>query len=295
MRRFLGVLVIVAVAVPGVWAGTEAAKPVHVMIANDDGVDAPGLAALAAAVAADPAYRVTVVAPTEQQSAMGHSLIIRDEVAVRRHRDVAGCPTWSVAATPATTSRAGITTILVDDRPDLVLSGINKGENTGRVAWYSGTVGAAREAALAGIPAMAISLQLDWENPQPDFVTAARLVKPIVDAVRLHGIPAGTYLNVNVPRDVDAVRGYRVTSMGLAEDQLNRFEVVREEGGVRYLRSRWYPPAGDGPGSDNQAVIDGWIAITPLALDNTNFSVVPALNPLSALPLPGARPAADGK
>jgi len=105
--------------------------------------------------------------------------VTRSEIKVVEHAPVAGCTAWSVDATPATVARVALTALLVDDFPDLVISGINRGENDGLGAWTSGTVAVAREGAYAGIPSLAVSLQLDWSDPQPDFEAAARWAKPV--------------------------------------------------------------------------------------------------------------------
>ncbi len=247
-----------------------AAEPVHVMVGNDDGIDAPGLEAIVAILAADPAYRVTVVAPTFQQSVSGHSLVTRTEIEVTEHAPVAGCTAWSVDATPATVARIGLTALLVDDPPDLIVSGINRGENDGLGAWTSGTVAVAREGALAGIPAVAVSLQLDWSDPKPDFAAAARWAKPVIDAVRVDGLPTAVYLNVNVPIDPDHIGGYRVTRMGLDPSEEARYVLARvDSDGTRWYSSRWKPPLETEPGGDSHAMSDGWVTVTPLGLDLT--------------------------
>ena len=158
----------------GCAAATEAEVPFHVMLVNDDGIDSPGLAAVAAVLTADPGYRVTVVGPAEQQSGVGHAIVIRREIAIRSYGEIGGAPAWSVDATPASVTAVGLTVVLEDDPPDLVISGINKGENIGRAAWYSGTLGAAREAVLRGVPAIALSLELDWSDPKPDWTDGGR-------------------------------------------------------------------------------------------------------------------------
>jgi len=291
MRRATSVMVLVVLAILATgpaWTGEGA--PMHVMVVNDDGVDAPGLEALVAVLAADPGYRITVVAPAEHQSGMGHSLILRGEIQLAPHAAIHGAPAWAVGATPATTSRVGISTVLADDPPELVVSGINRGENVGRIAWYSGTVGAAREAVLAGVPAIALSLQLDWSNPQPDFAAAARWAKPVIDAVRETPLPEGALLNVNLPRNPAATHGYRVARMGLAADLVAGFEVVRTDGGVRYLKAIWSPARQDEAGTDNEALVHGWVAIAPLGLDQTDYRAIPALQDLNIL-APPAEPA----
>jgi 5'-nucleotidase len=250
------------------------------MVVNDDGVDAPGIAAIVAELAADPELRISVVAPAEGQSAKGTALTIRQDLHVAVHEPVAGQRTWAVAATPATTVAVGLTAILANDPPDLVVSGINRGENSGRIAWYSGTVAAARQAVLMGTPAVAVSLQLDWENPQPDFVAAARWTRPLVDAVRVHGLPDGVLLNVNIPRDCEGVRGFRLARMGRAEDAVSGFELVDEGEGERWYRSRWAPPDGDDDGTDTAALLAGWISVAPLGLDQTAYAELTSVGEL---------------
>jgi 5'-nucleotidase len=284
-RRLLTCLAVALVlpALPG-----AADEPIHVLVANDDGIESPGLEAIVEVVAADPAYRVTVVAPARQQSVSGHGLVTREEVHVVAAAPVAGCTSWSVDATPATVARIALTALLVDDPPDLVISGINRGENDGLGAWTSGTVAIAREGAYAGIPSLAASLQLDWASPQPDFTGAARWVKPIVDAVRDDGLPPGVYLNVNVPLDTSGVRGYRVARMGLDRSEEARYVVARvDSDGSRWYLSRWKPPKVATPGSDSHAMASGWVTIAPLGLDQTAEIAFPHLQQI-ALPPPPA-------
>ena len=136
----IGLIWILGTVITPAFAG----EPVHVLVANDDGIDSPGLVAIAAVLVGDPGYRVTVVAPKTQQSVSGHALITRREVEVSEHQPIAGATAWVVDATPATVARVALTALLVDDPPDLVVSGINRGENDGLGAWTSGTVAVAR-------------------------------------------------------------------------------------------------------------------------------------------------------
>ncbi len=262
-----------------------AAEPIHVLVGNDDGIDAPGLHAIVALIAADPAYRVTLVAPKHQQSVSGHGLVTRTEIEVVEHAPIAGCPSWSVDATPATVARIGLTALLVDDPPDLIVSGINRGENDGLGAWTSGTVAVAREGALAGIPAVAVSLQLDWSNPKPDFDAAARWAKPVIDAVRTEGLPTGVYLNVNVPLDPAKALGYKVTRMGLDPSEEARYVLAKADSdGTRWYASRWKPPVETEPGGDSHAVNGGWVTVTPLGLDQTAEIAFPLLQQFQLTP-----------
>lgn len=260
-------------------------EPIHVLVANDDGIDSPGLEAIATVLAADPGYRVTVVAPAHQQSVSGHALITRTEVKVVGDLKVANCTAWSVDATPATVARIALTALLVEDPPKLVVSGINRGENDGLGAWTSGTVAVAREGAYAGIPSLAVSLQLDWSDPQPDFDAAARWAKPVVDAVRDGGLPRGVYLNVNVPVDTSAVRGYRIARMGLDLSEEARYVLARADSdGTRWYTSQWKPPKETNPGGDSNALAGGWVTIAPLGLDQTAEGVFPLLQQLVLQP-----------
>jgi 5'/3'-nucleotidase len=277
MQRGVWLALAVGLAMVAVGAAEDAPRPFHVMVTNDDGVDAPGLEALVRALAGDGAYRVTVVAPAENQSVASNAHVTRREVALRPHAPVAGVGAWSVDATPASVARLGLTAVLADDRPDLVVAGINAGENDGLGAWTSGTVAAAREAVLSGIPGVALSLELDWDDPQPDFNGAALWCKPVIDAIRDRGLPPGVYLNVNVPRDIAAIRGFRLARMSVAPPAVARFEQVREDEGVRWFRSRWRPPVESEPGTDSAALHAGWVAIAALGMDQTSYQAIPFL------------------
>lgn len=275
VRRFLTCLACILAAVS---FSASAGEPVHVLVGNDDGIESPGIDAIAAVIAADPAYRVTVIAPKHQQSVSGHGLITRREIEVVKAEPVAGCPSWSVDATPATVARVALTALLVDDPPDLIVSGINRGENDGLGAWTSGTVAVAREGALAGIPAVAVSLQLNWDDPQPDFEVAARWAKPVIDAVRDEGLPSDVYLNVNVPKNPTAIRGYRVVQMGLDRSEEARYVLARADSdGTRWYTSRWRPPKETEPGKDSHVLDAGWVTIVPLGLDVTADVAFPML------------------
>ncbi len=240
-------------------------------------------------IAADPAYRVTVVAPAQQQSVSGHGLITRSEIRVVEHAEVAGCTAWSVDATPATVARVALTALLVDDFPDMIVSGINRGENDGLGAWTSGTVAVAREGGLAGIPAVAVSLQLDWSDPKPDFAAAARWAKPVIDAVRTEGLPTGVYLNVNVPMEPAEIEGYLVTRMGLDPSEEARYVLARADSdGTRWYVSRWKPPIETEPGRDSHALNSGWVTVTPLGLDQTADDALLVLQQFQLTPPGGA-------
>ncbi len=264
-------------------------KPCHVMIINDDGIDAPGIQALTRVMAADPAYRVTVVAPARNQSGTSNALTIRREIEVKQHAPVAGAPAWSVDATPATVARVGILDLLEHDRPDMVLSGINRGENAGLIAWYSGTVAAAREATMLGVPAIAFSLAMNWHDPHPNYALAARWSKKVVDAVRAHGLAPGVFLNVNVPKDEAHIKGFRLTRGSLAVDLHSYFKTVRTEGSTRWLRAVWVPAQTPSADTDTGAMARGWVTVAPLTYDQTAFRAFPGLRWVNGLAAPALR------
>ena len=178
----------------------------HVLIANDDGIFAPGIRALAKAAAAA-GHRVTVFAPDEQRSAAGHSFSITKPLHAKPV-DYDGIRAFSVDGTPADCARLGLY-LLKDDPVDFVLAGINKGANRGAAILYSGTVGAAMEASLCGVPGLAVSLCSHLDR---DYEEAAALGVRAREWAVHHPLPRGEIYNLNVPFGVK-IRGVRSASI----------------------------------------------------------------------------------
>ena len=178
----------------------------HVLIANDDGIFAPGIRALAKAAAAA-GHRVTVFAPDEQRSAAGHSFSITKPLHAKPV-DYDGIRAFSVDGTPADCARLGLY-LLKDDPVDFVLAGINKGANRGAAILYSGTVGAAMEASLCGVPGLAVSLCSHLDR---DYEEAAALGVRAMEWAVHHPLPRGEIYNLNVPFGVK-IRGVRSASI----------------------------------------------------------------------------------
>ncbi len=232
-----------------------------ILLSNDDGVTAPGLAALAAAL--KDVGDVMIAAPDRERSAAAHSISLDRPLRVEQVLP----NVFAIDGTPVDCVYLALLH-LVPRKPDLCVSGINNGFNLGSDFFYSGTVGAAVEATLRGIPAIAASVERRW--PQ-DFSPAATFVRSLVQAVLEQGkgaIEADSLLNVNVP--AGEVKGYRITSMGkrLYRDQVD----VRHD-----LRGRPYywiggpeVKAQDAPDSDSAAVREGMASITPILLDLTH-------------------------
>jgi 5'-nucleotidase len=207
---------------------------------------------------------VTIVAPASNQSGTSHSLTARGPIAATRVERPDGIPCHALEARPAVVLRWGLQEAAASP-PDLVLSGINHGLNLGVATFASGTVAAAREAAIAGRPAVAVSA--DGSSPS-DLAAAARIVRAIVERLAATGrIAPGLLLNVNVPRGAAAgVKGLRVTRQSLVQHGL-AFE--RNDADV----ASWRMVARDAPapqeGTDEHAVSAGWVSVTPLTFDQT--------------------------
>lgn len=233
-----------------------------VLITNDDGIHSAGLQALTDRI--ESIGRVAVVAPDRERSAIGHALTLHaplraEEIAANR---------WAVSGTPTDAVSLGIQTLL-QEKPDLVISGINKGGNMGDDLTYSGTVAAAMEATLMGVPAMAISLA-GQSFKYEDFAAASQVACRLAEAVLEHGLPADTFLNVNVPDK--SCRGLRLTRQGKRVYQDAVVQNLDPRG-----RSYYWIGAGklgfqDLAGTDFHAVNNGYVSVTPLHLDLTNYA-----------------------
>ena len=233
----------------------------RILLANDDGYFAPGLIALADALA--PLGDVTVVAPEQNQSGSSNSLTLNRPLSVQRaqsgYRYVNGTPTDCVHIA---------LTGLVEERPDVVVSGINNGQNMGDDTIYSGTVAAAMEGFLFGIPSFAFSLvDKDWTH----LDAAAAIARKLVERVMAHPHAAPFLLNVNIPNlPADADPKVVVTRLGKRHPSEPVHTMTSPRGGTVY----WIGPAGAardaGPGTDFHAVANGCVSVTPLQIDLTH-------------------------
>jgi 5'-nucleotidase len=225
------------------------------LVTNDDGVHAPGLAALAEAVA--DLGDVYVLAPEREQSACGHALTLHRPLRIVEIRE----RWWAVNGTPSDCVNLGLLGFL-PERPVLVLSGINHGSNLGDDVTYSGTVSAAMEGTLLGVPSIAISLVEGG-----DFRAAAEVAHLIAMRALVEGIPAQTLLNVNVP--AQAPRGVRLARLGHRESSEKIVAQTDPRGRTHY----WIggPPKWEAlEGTDMGAVHAGYVAVTPVHLDMTD-------------------------
>jgi len=282
--RKLGVFVILVLAA-GASLAQEDRRP-HLMLVNDDGIDAPGIAALAGAL--QDRYRLTVVAPAVEQSGVAHGITFRSPVLVEERPAVGGMRRFAVHAQPATCTRIGVANLLASDPPVMVLSGINRGDNVGQSTWISGTLGGAREAALMGLPGVAFSAAHP-RGGEPDWAAAARWARAILDELVAAGLPRpGQVVKVEIPHPAGAARGVRVNRMGLEPPVVQEYHEKAGPHGERLFVSSWAPPDHDAPGTDIDALVKGFVSVTPLSIDQTDLAALPGL---AAIPWPGASPA----
>jgi 5'-nucleotidase len=236
-----------------------------ILLANDDGVHARGLHALAERLG--DLGDLVVVAPDRERSATSHAFTMDRPLRVQEVR-----PGWfSVDGTPVDCVYLGV--LKLSPRPPaLLVSGVNHGLNLGADVFYSGTVACAVEAAIRSIPAMAMSLDV---HAVADFGPAAAFAHALARAILVEGLPEATLLNVNVP--VGAARHYRFTRLG---KRLYR-DTVEERADLRGRRYYWLggPPIGVGDidGSDGAAIHDGVVSVTPLGLDLTHGGLLERL------------------
>jgi 5'-nucleotidase len=252
-----------------IFAAACAGKPeaparsaLRILVTNDDGIEAPGI--LAVAEALRPLGQVTVAAPSGPKSGSSHGVTSDRPIAV--HEIERGGQRWiAIDALPATCVRLAVEELL-PDRPDLVISGINRGENLGTVTFYSATVGAAREAAFLGLPAIAVNLVA--ANGM-GYKTAAAVMAQIIEAIGPGSIPKGTFLNINVPPLPRAsLRGVRLTRQDMRAP-IDRFKKTELPDGSTAYIPMWehLEPAADG--TDIWAVRHGYVSVSLFGFDQT--------------------------
>ena len=242
----------------------------HILVTNDDGITAPGLLALVQAV--KPLGRITVLAPDHNWSASGHVKTLHRPLRAKEVHLEDGTPALASDGAPSDCVALALLG-LVKEPIDLVLSGINPYANVGHDLTYSGTVTAAMEAAIFGLPAAAFSLNSDDETPQPlDYSAAGQVARRVAEILLAHRLPPHILLNVNIPcLPYDQLHGLRLTRQGtrIYRDAL----VPRAD-----PRGRpYYWIGGDAPtgvpeeGTDIGALSRGFVSITPVQLDLTAY------------------------
>ena len=244
----------------------------HILVTNDDGVDAPGLLALKQAL--EKIGQVTVFAPEHNWSAAGHTKTMHKPLRVNQVKLADGTLAYASSGAPSDCVALAVLGLL-PRRPDLVVSGINQGANLGHDITYSGTVAAAMEGVISGIPAIAVSLD-SYESQ--DFACAAEFAARLAAHVLARGLPPNTLLNVNVPAvPREEIAGVLVTRLG---KRVYRDVLVerKDPRGRNYYWIGGEPPVGvPEEGTDIWALAHNYISVTPLHLDMTDYRLIEEL------------------
>lgn len=241
-----------------------------ILLTNDDGIDAPGIKILWDYL--KEMAQIVVAAPARQQSATSHSITVFHPIWVTEQNfDDTRISGWRIGGTPADSVKIALDSLL-NEKPDLVVSGINHGPNLGTDVLYSGTVSAAVEGAMHGIPAIAISLATDDE---PDFRPAAAFCRKLVSQVLAQNMPPFTLLNVNVPPLPQAdIAGVAVTKLGVIE-YANAFDKrVDPRGRIYYWMAGTPMATPNTRDTDVSAVQAGHISVTPIHFDLTDYALI---------------------
>ena len=247
----------------------------RILLTNDDGINAPGLVTLEA-IARQLSDDIWIVAPSEEQSGAGHSLTLTRPLRIRQHDE----RRFSVTGTPTDSVMLALGKVM-DAKPDLILSGVNRGANLAEDVTYSGTVAAAMEGTLAGIRSIALSQVYAREGvgDNVSFVTAEEWGAKVLRALLDVPLPTNTLLNVNFPATTpDAVKGVRVTAQGFRDYSRLGIVTNRDPRGFEY---HWFALGGaketPAHATDLEAVIEGYVSVTPLTLDLTDRATMAAL------------------
>lgn len=248
-------------------------KKLSVLISNDDGIFSEGISALIREI--HTIANVTVVAPESQQSAVGHAITVHRPLRVREVKIEGAYSAYAVDGTPADCVKLA-TRHLMSSKPDLVISGINHGSNTAISIIYSGTVSAATEGTILGIPSFAVSLTSFESNV--DYCYAAKFSKKLALLIAEKNLPNGTLLNVNVPPiPEEQIQGVVITKQGKSVWN-DEFEARRDPGNRQYFWLKGELVELDNEEDiDQRAILNNKISITPIQFDLTNFEMLEKL------------------
>lgn len=288
-------------------------ESLHVLICNDDGIEAPGLLALVEACI-ETGHRVSVVAPNQERSGAGSSITVHGDITAQAYHGFGSqvSQAWSVSGTPGDCGKLALFALLKNDRPQVLVSGVNRGQNTGTCVLYSGTLGAALEGALLGIPSLAVSLGILWpdqaemrpgfadEDPlisrhapreiysqlissKEPFSFAARLAVSLLPAYARNPLPWGNLLTLNVPVGSDETTPIDVGVMGPSYflDEFEELTSLESSGPKVSCQIRRFRNIGDklvharghGPW-DDISLREGRISLVPLTFDRTAYSLM---------------------
>ncbi len=239
----------------------------HILLTNDDGISAPGIVSFYRKL--QQIARVTIVAPDGERSAISQAITLDHPLYHKQVPFFKQVKGHALSGTPADCVKFALAVLLRKDKPDIIVSGINRGGNDGCSVFYSGTVAAAREGALSGIPSIAVSLN-DWDNP--DYRQSAVVGVKIVRLITAQRLPSGTFLNVNVPSGRH--KGIRWTNQCRVPIH-GEFHRKKDPGGREYFWMTGRPPANEKEKfSDSYLLARRFATVTPVHCDSTDYNML---------------------
>jgi 5'-nucleotidase len=249
-------------------------KRPSILVCNDDGITAPGIKALCAV--AQEFGDVTVVAPDSAQSGMGHAITIGEPLRLKDETIAPGLIGWACSGTPADCVKLA-TGVLMPEKPDLLISGINHGPNYSISVVYSGTMSAAMEGAIEGIPSIGFSL-CDFDY-HADFSAAQEVARAVIRKALHAAMPAGTLLNVNIPKlSIDQIKGIRITRQAIGRWVEEFDQRIDPHGRKYYWLTGRFQQEDEGQDTDTWALENGYVSVCPVEYDLTAHHSIAALN-----------------
>ena len=251
-------------------------KP-HILLINDDGISAPGLLELKESL--EDIGHISIVAPDSEQSATGHGITLDNPLSIFDYYYKNKFFGVAVKGTPADCVKLAISAIL-ETAPDIIVSGINLGGNTGYNVLYSGTVSGAAEGTIMGIPSIAISLTT---YTKPNFKPAGYFIKQVVNKILSEGLPKGTLLNVNVPnvKDYSEIKGVRITEQGSARWKEILYKRTDPKNRTYYWMTGKELIFDEPPIKDRSAIKENYISVTPIQFDLTDYKNINTIKKLN--------------
>ncbi|MDD3013960.1 MAG: 5'/3'-nucleotidase SurE [Candidatus Gastranaerophilales bacterium] len=248
----------------------------RILISNDDGINAKGIRTLAECLAFE--HDVFVIAPDRERSAAGHALTLHDPLRIEEvDMGIDVTKAWATSGTPGDCVKIGISAIL-DEPPDLIISGINHGPNLGTDVLYSGTVNAAMEGAVLGYSSIAISLASNGNHHNADFIYAANFILRFIPRIKEISFPKKTILNINIPSIAsDDIGGIQITKLGTRMFTDAYEKRIDPRGRIYYWLAGEILNNADDEGTDITAIKHSRISITPITFEITNKNIMPDL------------------
>jgi len=250
----------------------------NILISNDDGIHANGIKALSEELSVD--YDVYIIAPNQERSAAGHSITLNSPLRVEEIEAKYGSKrSWSVSGTPGDCVKIGVSAILAEnEKPDLIISGINHGPNLGHDILYSGTVSCAIEGAMMNIPSIAISLN-SFKPSFEDLKFSAEFISSLIPKLDRFKFPEKSILNINIPGIAkDDITGVAVTEMGGRMFTDNYEKRIDPRGKVYYWMAGKLTTEKDNDNTDITAIRQNKISISPLSFNLTRKDVIADLD-----------------